>query len=484
MKCTNCGVDTPDNFRFCAACGTRLPTIHYGTLVLSAKEAKHGCQKDFFMPGMIAPIRFCIQPKIKDNQVLLVNNASFYDAGGNAGIEPLKIVVKVQKKKSKWWIPLAAAVMVLFLIGIALRIGDWMENKTGTQVINVPEARELIPNFELKYFLNALDDTQLQTVCLLYQSVMDFEEYCVMPDGVYEEDIVTLLPLLEAECPELLQVDFRKNIEYYFDRATNEITKVKIPYCLDQETYEDMRRKCDAVIQDMVSKTAGLSDADKEKYVFDRIASSCWYNMDAKYAGTAYGALVDGKAKCDGISLAMKWAMETMGIQCLCVTADCPGETVGHAWNIIQLNGKYYTLDLTMSVRNTTYIDAGIEDIIYFQYNVSDAWAEDRYVIHDYLADTAPIPKCNSNEDSYYARNNCFVHTNADPKGYLYAALKASARGGGKVYFQFEKEAEQAAFFANIQSAAEEWFRQQPQQYTSLRWNKLSFGVVMIEVVK
>lgn len=484
MKCIKCGSIIQGNALYCSYCGAKAETYHNAVIEISHKDAKQGCQKDFFMPGMTAPIRFRLQPKIKNGQVLRVNNACFYDANGNAGVEPLQITVQIQKRKCRWWIPFAAIFLLLLVIGSVSKFGGFLDENEGSPLIAELNAEELIPNFELKYFLNQLNDQQLQSACLLYQSIANFEEYCQMPNGIYEEDVVSLILLLEAECPELLQLDSSQNIEYYYDKGSKEITKVKIPYCLDKTTYSRMLQECETVINRYVADTKGFSDAEKEKYVFDSIASSCWYNMDAKYAGMAYGALVAGNAKCDGISLAMKWAMEAMGIQCLCVTADCPGETVGHAWNIIKLDGNYYTLDLTMSVRNATYIDAGIEDIIYFQYNVSDAWAEGRYVIHDYLTDTATIPDCHSNEDSYYARDNCFIHTNEDPKAYLYSALKTSIREGRKVYFQFESEAEQTAFFANVQSLAQEWFRQQPQQYTSLRWNNLSFGVFMVEVIK
>ena len=491
MKCTNCGAQNAENSRFCSACGTSLPTVHFGTLILSPKEAKRGCQKDFFLPGMAAAMRFRLPPKTKNGQQLMVHNAGFLDGFGNVRCEPLQITVCIEKasknrtrKKAKWWKPLIAICCFLAVFGAYLKLGSGLDRTGSSQAATTPDAKDLILNFDLKYFLNALDDKELDTVCLLYQSMMNFEEYCTVPDGVYEENIVSLIPLLEAECPELFQVDFSENIQYYYDQRTKEITKIKIPYRLEKDTYTDMLQECEAVINGFVTDTVGFTAAEKEKYVFDSIASSCWYDMEAEHAGTAYGALVAGSAKCDGISLAMKWCMETMGIQCLCVTADCPGETVGHAWNIINLDGDYYTLDLTMSVRNASYVDAGIEDIVYFQYNVSDAWAEERYVIHDFYHDIAQIPECTGNENSYYALSDSFVYAGQDPKEILFAAFDSAAKENQKVYFQFESEADYNAFLTDIDGMVQEWFQSQSKQFTSVRWIGLSFSVCMIELIK
>lgn len=486
MRCTNCGFPVSSPVHFCPVCGREMPRAHAAVLLISRKDAKKGCRKVLSFPGLSAPIRISLPPKTRDGQILLVKNAGFADEYGNIRNEPLQVTVRVEnsRKRFPWWLPVMAVLCCLIAAVVFLDKGAALPDIGGVTEVTVPDAQVLIPNFELKYFLNALDDRKLDIVCLLYQSMMNFEESCAMPAGVYQEDIESLIPLLAAECPELFQVDFLQDIRYSYSKSSKEILEIQIPYRLDADTYGMMLRQCETVINGFIADTAGFSDAQKEQYVFDTIARTCRYSADAVHAGSAYGALVSGSAKCDGISLAMKWCMEEMGIQCLCVTAECPGETVGHAWNIINLDGAYYTLDLTMSVRDENDSDSGVEDIVYYQYNVSDAWAKERYVIRPYLERCTEIPACVSNAESYYAKIGCFVFAGADPTEILNSALDAAADQGERTYVQFESEADYQSFLDNMEDFAQQWFASQNRQYSTVRWTSLNFGICMLEVVK
>lgn len=59
---------------------------------------------------------------------------------------------------------------------------------------------------------------------------------------------------------------------------------------------------------------------------------------------TAYGALVNKRAVCMGISLAMCEVFEELKIPCRYITGKRNG--VGHAWNLIYINGWFY-IDVT-----------------------------------------------------------------------------------------------------------------------------------------
>ena len=59
----------------------------------------------------------------------------------------------------------------------------------------------------------------------------------------------------------------------------------------------------------------------------------------------AYGALIDGKAVCQGYAYALKMLCDKAEIPCWVVTGEHGGP---HAWNYVELNGKLYQIDLTM----------------------------------------------------------------------------------------------------------------------------------------
>ena len=60
---------------------------------------------------------------------------------------------------------------------------------------------------------------------------------------------------------------------------------------------------------------------------------------------TAYGAIVEKRAVCDGFALAYRYLLSRRGILCLVV----PGESEGnpHTWNIAEWDGHWHEADLT-----------------------------------------------------------------------------------------------------------------------------------------
>lgn len=105
----------------------------------------------------------------------------------------------------------------------------------------------------------------------------------------------------------------------------------------------------DAAIASCV--TDGMSDYEIAKALHDYLALNNEYDM-RYYSGsmpyvsyTAYGALVNRTSVCAGYALAYERLMDQVGIPCEYVT----GMTTNgyHAWNIIQIDGEWYHVDVT-----------------------------------------------------------------------------------------------------------------------------------------
>lgn len=103
--------------------------------------------------------------------------------------------------------------------------------------------------------------------------------------------------------------------------------------------------------------TADTTDYEKIKTVHDYIAANCeydWRNKALSYRhtkATAYGALVNGEATCQGYSVAMYRLLMESGIGCRIVTGDATspetGDTEYHAWNLVELDGRWYNVDIS-----------------------------------------------------------------------------------------------------------------------------------------
>lgn len=96
-----------------------------------------------------------------------------------------------------------------------------------------------------------------------------------------------------------------------------------------------------SVIDGILHSFSG-SDYDKVYAAHEYIRSQVSYNNNTTYLKhTAYGALVNGEAVCEGYAKAYKLLLNAMGIECDVVINSV------HAWNVVLLDGKWYMVDVT-----------------------------------------------------------------------------------------------------------------------------------------
>ena len=122
---------------------------------------------------------------------------------------------------------------------------------------------------------------------------------------------------------------------------------------------------------------------------------------------TAYGALVNGKALCEGYARAMQLLLLSFGIETTTVTGMTEDE--GHMWNAVKINEKWYNLDVTWD-------DTSKDFISYEYFNITDAEiALDHTIAKDYTevflkGDTQgelfniAKPDCSATDDGYFTR--------------------------------------------------------------------------------
>jgi transglutaminase-like putative cysteine protease len=109
------------------------------------------------------------------------------------------------------------------------------------------------------------------------------------------------------------------------------------------------------------------SEYDKVKAVYDYICSNVKYdhvhenNSHYYKDSTAYAALVEKYASCQGYAVAVFRLLKELGVECRIVTGtgtNNQGEDEYHAWNEVLVDGEYYNIDATW--------DAGKDNYQYF----------------------------------------------------------------------------------------------------------------------
>ncbi|MFS0873509.1 transglutaminase domain-containing protein [Paenibacillus xylanilyticus] len=117
---------------------------------------------------------------------------------------------------------------------------------------------------------------------------------------------------------------------------------VNLSYRETKEQTDYVNRKVTSVLKEII--TPGMTNHEKVKAIHDWIVLNLAYDTSLqKY--TAYDGLVTGSTVCQGYSLLAYRMLERVGIDNRIVEGTAGDQL--HAWNIVNLDGKWYHMDTT-----------------------------------------------------------------------------------------------------------------------------------------
>ena len=172
-----------------------------------------------------------------------------------------------------------------------------------------------------------------------------------------EESINEILALYFDVLYESPEIFYAKNfirVSYSYNPSTNKITYMEflVDYLYDENTIYVMKSKIDEKINYIQNNYLnGITDKLQQEYIIhDYIVNNTTYDSE-NYKNntipqedyTAYGALINGVAVCEGYSKAALLLFNKVGIEAGIVTSS----TMNHAWNYVNIDNKYYHIDLT-----------------------------------------------------------------------------------------------------------------------------------------
>ena len=201
-------------------------------------------------------------------------------------------------------------------------------------------------------------------------------------------------------------------------------------------SFPDMPSKSEIInMQDMLSRKVKniVYEAknksnifEQELYIHDYLVQNTSYDMSGKYSHTAYGAIVLGKALCEGYSRAFQLLMLELGADTYLIAGESSGP---HMWNIIKLGGHYYHVDITHD--DPVNAADSSRNIIHVNFNQTD---EIMKKTHTWSQGSLPVPglKCTSSELNYYI-NKGYIAENAEELAEIVKACKA--RGYAEIFF-------------------------------------------------
>lgn len=149
---------------------------------------------------------------------------------------------------------------------------------------------------------------------------------------------------------------------------------IKFDYDFDSETLLQMKRELQQKACEIVASNIAknMPPYMKVYIIHNYIVNNCKYatdydtNNDPSYY-TAYGALINGQAVCDGYASAAQILFNLCGIENIKISGTSKGN--GHAWNLIKLDNDYYHIDTTWD--DPVSYD-GFNYLRYDYYNLTD----------------------------------------------------------------------------------------------------------------
>lgn len=149
--------------------------------------------------------------------------------------------------------------------------------------------------------------------------------------------------------PELFHV--KTSYSYAINSATEKVTAVLPIYLFTSAEYNTKKAEFDKSAEDYLSYISNdMTDFTKALILHDLLVRRCVYSSDY-YMGntipnncyTAYGALVEKEAVCQGYSMAYNYLLDKCGIESDYATSDA----MNHVWNLVKIGGNYYHVDAT-----------------------------------------------------------------------------------------------------------------------------------------
>ncbi len=131
----------------------------------------------------------------------------------------------------------------------------------------------------------------------------------------------------------------------YYSRNTGLAVAIGLEYCTAQDVAA-MQVKLDQLVDQ--ANTLCQTDLEKVFYVHEWLVQNIAYDRehlsdDVQDDHNLRGALLEGTAVCDGYAKTYALTLRKLGITGVLVTS----KDIGHAWNMVELDGNWYQVDCT-----------------------------------------------------------------------------------------------------------------------------------------
>lgn len=206
-----------------------------------------------------------------------------------------------------------------------------------------------------------------ESVLVAYYQLTEDEQaiYQRLRDGIaVHADKIEFYPQIELstleKCILCMYMDYPQyywytgNYTYWQMEDTERVSSVEPEYILtEDEVAENESVLCtitDTILQNVPKES---SDYETVKYIYESLIAFTEYSPGCKYDQSLASVFLYGESVCAGYAKAFQYLLQKIGIPCIYISGDAlsirnENETwEPHAWNMIELDGQYYYVDVT-----------------------------------------------------------------------------------------------------------------------------------------
>ncbi len=273
------------------------------------------------------------------------------------------------------------------------------------------------------YYYNKLNDKEKEAYMTMYISLMNFRE------SFY-------LDISKDNLKELFMAVLYDNAHIFWVKSTYTYTDYDdaVMFCPEYRhsvsEVEKLNIQLNNKIEEILSQVNLLpSEYEKELYIHNYVCENTEYVKDSEsFTDTAYEALLNGIAVCEGYSRAIQILLDAADIDNYLIVGNgiTDEKTEPHMWNIVKIDNINYHLDATWN-------DSSVTDMVsYFYFNVTDS-----FISKDHKDFNTSDTMCISDIANYFVMENAFVKSYNGFAEHVNRSASTLRKGNNRIEFYF-----------------------------------------------